>query len=308
MLRIVNKLFPEDYNQALKCGLGRSYGRFRGLNGAALPPLALASTPRYPAILTPTMDLPRAAVAFGAAFVAGAINSVAGGGTLVSFPALIWLGLNSVAANATSTVAIWPGTVGSAWGYRREIRSAEARFLALIVPSLVGGLAGAVLLRYTPTAMLDRMVPFLILFATLLFMVQEPIQRMLKTADAAAHRSTRWLVGGMLFQLCVGLYGGYFGAGIGILMLAALSILGLQDIHEMNSLKVIFGGSVNGIAAAYFIWARMVYWPYVLLMAVAAILGGYFGAGIARRMGQQTVRRIVIAIGLGITLSLLIWK
>jgi uncharacterized protein len=308
MLRIVNKLFPEDYNQALKCGLGRSYGRFRGLNGAALPPLALASTPRYAAILTPTMDLPRAAVAFGAAFVAGAINSVAGGGTLVSFPALIWLGLNSVAANATSTVAIWPGTVGSAWGYRREIRSAEARFLALIVPSLVGGLAGAVLLRYTPTAMLDRMVPFLILFATLLFMVQEPIQRMLKTADAAAHRSTRWLVGGMLFQLCVGLYGGYFGAGIGILMLAALSILGLQDIHEMNSLKVIFGGSVNGIAAAYFIWARMVYWPYVLLMAVAAILGGYFGAGSARRMGQQTVRRIVIAIGLGITLSLLIWK
>ncbi len=247
-------------------------------------------------------------MAFGAAFLAGAINSVAGGGTLVSFPALIWLGLNSVAANATSTVAIWPGTVGSAWGYRRELRSAEARFLALIVPSLIGGLIGAVLLRYTPTATFDSMVPYLILFATLLFMAQEPIQRMLKTAEAGAHRSTRWLVGGMLFQLCVGLYGGYFGAGIGILMLAALSILGLQDIHEMNSLKVIFGGSVNGIAAAYFIWARMVYWPYVLLMAIAAILGGYFGAGTARRMGQQAVRRVVIAIGLGMTLSLLIKK
>jgi hypothetical protein len=104
----------------------------------------------------------------------------------------------------------------------------------------------------------------------------------------------------------VGLYGGYFGAGIGILMLAALSILGLQDIHEMNSLKVIFGGAVNGIAAAYFIWARMVYWPYVVLMAVAAILGGYLGAGTARRLGQQTVRRIVIAIGLGMALSLFI--
>jgi len=258
--------------------------------------------------LTSTLDLPRAAVAFGAAFLAGAINSVAGGGTLVSFPALIWLGLNSVTANATSTVAIWPGTVGSAWGYRREIRTAEARFLALIVPSLVGGFIGALLLRYTPTVMFDHMVPFLILFATLLFMAQEPIQRMLKTADAAAHRSTKWLVGGMFFQLCVGLYGGYFGAGIGILMLAALSILGLQDIHEMNSLKVIFGGSVNGIAAAYFIWARMVYWPYVLLMAVAAILGGYFGAGTARRMGQQAVRRIVIAIGLGMALSLFIGK
>ncbi len=254
------------------------------------------------------MDLPRAAVAFSAAFVAGAINSVAGGGTLVSFPALIWLGLNSVTANATNTVAIWPGTVGSAWAYRREIRSVEPRFLVMILPSLLGGFCGAVLLRYTPTAMFDSMVPFLILFATLLFLVQEPIQRMLRTADAAAHRSTRWLAGGMLFQLCVGLYGGYFGAGIGILMLAALSILGLQDIHEMNSLKVIFGGAVNGIAAVYFIWARMVYWPYVLLMAIAAILGGYLGAGTARRMGQRAVRRIVIAIGLGMALSLFLRK
>jgi len=247
-------------------------------------------------------------VAFSAAFLAGAINSVAGGGTLISFPALIWLGLGSVTANATNTVAIWPGTVGSAWAYRRELRSAEARFLALIAPSLVGGFIGALLLRYTPAAIFDRMVPFLILFATLLFMAQEPIQRVLKTGAAAAHRSMRWLVGGMLFQLCVGLYGGYFGAGIGILMLAALSILGIEDIHQMNSLKVIFGGAVNGIAAIYFIWARMVYLPYVLLMAVAAILGGYLGAGTARRMGQQTVRRIVVAIGLGMALSLFIRK
>src|SRR2546423_7240302 len=102
--------------------------------------------------LTSALDIPHAAVAFGAAFLAGAINSVAGGGTLVSFPALIWLGLNSVAANATSTVAIWPGTVGSAWGYRRELASAEARFRVLIVPSLIGGIAGALLLRWTPPA------------------------------------------------------------------------------------------------------------------------------------------------------------
>jgi uncharacterized protein len=250
------------------------------------------------------LSLPRAAVAFGAAFVAGAINSVAGGGTLVSFPALIWLGLDSVIANATSTVAIWPGTVGSAWSYRREIRSAKTHFLALIAPSLVGGLVGAILLRYTPTAMFDRMVPFLILFATLLFMAQEPVQRLLRTSDASAHRSSRLLLGGMLFQLCVGLYGGYFGAGIGILMLAALSILGLNDIHEMNGLKVILGGSVNGIAAIYFIWSRMVNWPSVLLMAVAAILGGYLGAGIARRLGQRAVRRIVIVVGLGMAISL----
>jgi hypothetical protein len=256
----------------------------------------------------PALDLAHAAVAFGAAFLAGAINSVAGGGTLVSFPALIWLGLNSVTANATSTVAIWPGTVGSMWGYRRELRAAEPRFRVLIVPSLVGGITGALLLRWTPPAFFDRLVPFLILFATLLFMAQEPVQRKLNTADAAAHQSTRWLVGGMLFQLAVAIYGGYFGAGIGILMLAALSVLGLQDIHEMNSLKVVFGGSINGIAAAYFIWARMIYWPYVVIMAVAAVAGGYGGAGAARRIGRTAVRRIVIAIGFGMAVSLFIKK
>jgi uncharacterized membrane protein YfcA len=254
------------------------------------------------------LDFAHAAVAFAAAFLAGAINSVAGGGTLVSFPALIWLGLDSVTANATSTVAIWPGTVGSIWGYRRELRQAEPRFRVLIVPSLVGGIIGALLLRWTPPAIFDRLVPFLILFATLLFMAQEPVQRMLKTADADAHKSTRWLVGALLFQLAVGIYGGYFGAGIGILMLAALSILGLSDIHEMNSLKVVFGGSINGIAAAYFIWAGMVRWQYVLIMAVAAIVGGYGGAGVARKLGRTTVRRIVIAIGFGMAVSLFIKK
>jgi uncharacterized membrane protein YfcA len=253
------------------------------------------------------LDLTHAAVAFGAAFLAGAINSVAGGGTLVSFPVLIWLGLGSVTANATSTVAIWPGTVGSAWGYRRELRDAEPRFRILIVPSLVGGIAGALLLRWTPPAIFDMLVPYLILFATLLFMAQEPVQRRLKT-DGPAHESTRWMVGALLFQLAVGIYGGYFGAGIGILMLAALSILGLHDIHEMNSLKVVFGGTINGVAALYFIWARMVYWPDVLIMAVGAILGGIGGAGTARKIGRTAVRRIVIAIGLGMAVSLFIKK
>jgi len=258
--------------------------------------------------LSATLDLPHAAVAFAAAFLAGAINSVAGGGTLLSFPALIWLGLGSVTANATSTVAIWPGTVGSAWGYRRELRGAEPRFLAMIAPSLTGGLLGAWLLNNTPTSTFDRLVPYLILFATLLFMAQEPIQRAFGTAEAERHRSKGWFAGAMLFQLAVGLYGGYFGAGIGILMLAALSIMGLDDIHEMNSLKVVFGGSVNGIAAAYFIWARMVYWPYVVLMAVAAISGGYGGAGVARKLGRTAVRRIVVAIGFGMAVSLFVKK
>ena len=250
------------------------------------------------------LDFPHAAVAFGAALLAGAINSVAGGGTLVSFPTLIWIGLPSVTANATSTVGIWPAAASSLWGYRREVRESPPRMLALLLPSLIGGIAGALLLRWTPPAIFDALVPFLILFATLLFMAQEPIQRKLKTADAAAHQSTRWLVGAMLFQLFVALYGGYFGAGIGILMLAAMSIMGLTDIHQMNGLKNFFGGSINGVAAIYFIWARMVYWPYVIIMALGAIAGGYAGAGIARKVGRTAVRRIVIAIGFGMAVSL----
>jgi len=151
-------------------------------------------------------------------------------------------------------------------------------------------------------------VPWLILFATLLLTAQEPVQRLLKTAQTERHRTTGWLAGAIAFQFLVGIYGGYFGAGIGILMLAALSILGLSDIHEMNSLKVVFGGTINGIAAIYFIWAGMVYWPDVLIMAVGAIAGGYGGAGVARKLGRTAVRRIVIAIGFGMAISLFIRK
>jgi len=249
-------------------------------------------------------NLLHSAIAFLAAFLAGTINSVAGGGTLVSFPALIWLGLNSVQANATSTVAIWPGSLGGMWGYRRELRTADKGMLALVLPSLVGGIAGALLLHWTRPELFDKLVPYLILFATILFMVQEPIQRKLKTAGGARHKSARWLAGAMCFQLLVALYGGYFGAGIGILMLAALSILGLTDIHQMNGLKNFFALCINGVAAIYFISAHMVDWPYVVIMAVGAITGGYLCAGIARRLGRTVVRRIVIAVGLIMAVSL----
>jgi len=253
-----------------------------------------------------TPELIHSAAAFAAAFVAGAINSVAGGGTLVTFPTLVWLGLPSVVANATSTVAIWPGAVGAMWGYRRELRTAQPYMLALVAPSLIGGITGALLLRFTPSSTFDALVPFLILFATLLFMAQEAIQRFLKTADAPSHKSWRWIAGAMVFELFVGIYGGYFGAGIGILMLAALSILGLTDMHQMNGLKNVFGGCINGVAALYFIFAKMVYWPDVLIMAIAAIVGGYGGAGMARRIGRKAVRRIVVAIGFGMAISLFI--
>jgi uncharacterized membrane protein YfcA len=244
------------------------------------------------------VDSWQALVAFGAAFVAGAMNSVAAGGTLLTFPTLIWLGLPSINANATSTVAIWPGTVGTIWGYRQDLRSLQPRMLALILPSVVGGILGALLLNYTPPAVFDALVPFLILFATLLFMIQEPVQRRLKISHPESHKSTRWLLGAMAFQLFVAIYGGYFGAGIGILMLAALSVLGLTDIHQMNGLKALLGASINGVAALYFILARMVYWPEFVVMVAGAIIGGYGGALIARRIGGTAVRRIVILVGL----------
>lgn len=255
-----------------------------------------------------SLQITHALIAFAAAFAAGSINSVAGGGTLVSFPALIWLGLNSVTANATSTVAIWPGSLGAMWGYRRELRTTRARMLALIVPSLIGGIAGAWLLKVTPPGVFDRLVPFLILFATLLFMAQEAVQRLLNTAEAAKHQSNKWLAGAIVFQLFVALYGGYFGAGIGILMLAALSVLGLTDIHQMNGLKNFFAVCINGVAALYFVASNMVYWPDVLIMALGAIAGGIGGAGMARKLGRTAVRRIVICIGFAMAISLFIKK
>jgi uncharacterized protein len=251
------------------------------------------------------MDLLHGSAAFASAFAAGAINSVAGGGTLLTFPTLVWLGLDSVAANATSTVAIWPGSLGSMWGYRKELRSADRRLLALTVPSLIGGIAGALLLRFTPPSIFDALVPFLILFATVLFMVQETVQRMFKTGETR-HSSARWLAGAMLFQFFVALYGGYFGAGIGILMLAALSILGLTDIHQMNGLKNFFALCINGVAALYFVFAHMVQWPYVLVMVAGAVAGGVGGAGLARRMGRTSVRRVVIGIGFAMAVSLFV--
>ncbi len=234
--------------------------------------------------------------------MAGAINSVAGGGTLVSFPSLIWLGVPSVVANATNTVAMCPGSLGSAYGYRKEIGDAGPRMMALIVPSLLGGIIGAVLLKVTPPGTFDRIVPFLILFATILFLVQEPISRRLKSASPHAHQT----YGAIGFQFLVALYGGYFGAGIGILMLAALGIMGLTDIHQMNGLKNIFAGCINGVAAAYFILTGLVDWRYALVMVVGAIAGGYLGAGAARKLGRKVVRGIVVAVGLAMTANLFV--
>jgi uncharacterized membrane protein YfcA len=216
----------------------------------------------------------------------------------------VWLGLPSVTANATSTVAIWPGTLGGVWGFRRELASADRRLLLFVVPSTIGGLAGALLLQLTPTAVFDRLVPFLILFATVLFAAQGPIQRRFRATVADESRGS-WLLPG-IFQFLVGVYGGYFGAGIGIMMLAALSLMGLTDMFQMNGLKNLFALCINGIAAFYFMAAGMVSWPYALAMAIGAMAGGIAGAGVARRLGQRTVRHLVVAIGVAMAISLML--
>lgn len=248
------------------------------------------------------MDFFHAAVAFSAAFVAGAINSIAGGGTLISFPALVWLGLPSLTANATNTVALWPGSLGGMLGFRKELEHTDRWLLSLVFPSIVGGIAGAMLLRWTAPAIFDLLVPFLILFATLLFMAQQPIQQRLnRGVDSGGRLHVGIAIG---FQFLVALYGGYFGAGIGILMLAALSILGVSDIHRMNALKNFFALCINGVAAVYFAWAGMVSWPDALVMALGATIGGYAGAGAARRLGRVAVRRLVVVLGFTMALAL----
>jgi len=243
------------------------------------------------------------ALAFAAAFVAGAINSVAGGGTLVSVPTLIWLGVPALNANATNAVALWPGSLGGMWGYRRELAGADSRLFALVVPSLAGGLLGAILLHFTPPDVFERLIPALILFATILFMAQEPLQRRFNLTAIHEARS-HWLSWTMVFQLLVGIYGGYFGAGMGIMMLAALSLMGHTDIHQMNGVKNLLSLCINGIAALYLSFTGLVVWGDAAVMAVGAIAGGVAGAGIARRIGRVVVRRIVIGIGFAMALSM----
>ncbi len=245
----------------------------------------------------------------GAGLVAGAMNAVAGGGTLITFPTLIWTGLSAISANATNTVALVPGALAGAWGYRREMREGKRQYYWLLLPSSLGGLLGGILLRYTPPATFAALVPWLILFAVVLFACQEPIQRSLRKGRPLlpeADTSRQWLLMALGTQFLTGIYGGYFGAGMGIMMLATLSVLGFANIHHMNGMKNLLGMTINLVAALYFIFVGLVHWPEALVMAVGAIVGGYGGAGLARKLGAKFVRWTVIIIGVGMAISLLL--
>ena len=251
-------------------------------------------------------DLPHLLGAFVVAFVVGAINSVAGGGTLISFPMLVALGLPPVVANATNTVGIWPGSLGSMWGFRREMRGLNPRIRWLLIPALAGGGAGALLLLYTPAATFEHLVPILILLATVLFMVQGPAQRALGSVSAARHAGGGWLAAAILVQLAVAVYGGYFGAGMSIMMLSILGLLGMTDILQMSATTSLLACAVNGVAGILFLCFGLVSVPFALVMAAGSLAGGYGGAGIARRIGRPAVRRFVIAVGLTITTVLVV--
>ena len=260
-----------------------------------------------------------------AAAAGGAVNAIAGGGTLITFPTLLALGIPPIIANATSTVALWPGTVGSMWGYRRELEGARAWAVRFAIPSLAGGILGAVLLLRTSSERFSMLVPFLVLGATGLFILQGPLSAFLKsrktaavtpgntapTAQAAALRSSATdlappAVPLLVYQFVVSIYGGYFGAGMGILMLAALGFMGLVNIHQMNGLKNWGGLCINVVAVAIFAASGVVSWWIAAVMAVGAAVGGYAGSGLAQRVEQQTVRRLIIAIGLASGIWLLV--
>ena len=246
-----------------------------------------------------------------AAAAGAAMNAVAGGGTLVTFPALVALGVPMVTANATSTVALWPGTMTSLWGYRGELRGARRWAAVFAVPSFIGGIIGAVLLLITPEQRFAAIVPWLILGATALFLAQGPLLRRFR--EAAPARSLEDADGSLLppslpflfYQLLVGIYGGYFGAGAGILMLAAFGLMGLTNIHQMNGLKNWSGGVMNLVAVVIFAASGIVDWPIALAMAVGATLGGVSGSLLAQRVGQTWVRRAIVTIGLGSGLAML---
>lgn len=240
------------------------------------------------------------------AFVAGAMNSVAGGGTLLTFPALTAV-VSPAVANATSTVALLPGSFAGALGYRRELWDCRRFVFRMLVPSLVGGGFGAWLVVKNQRAFAS-LVPWLILTAAVLFAIQAPLARWLKRRAATtnaqpgeARGPLQWAV--MVFQLLIAIYGGYFGAGIGILMLSALGLMGMGDIHRMNAVKTFLAAIINTATVAVFLSAgdRLVRWDLAWPMVVSSIVGGYCGARVARRLPAHYVRYAVVVIGFSLS-------
>lgn len=241
---------------------------------------------------------------FFAAMLGGALNAVAGGGSFLAFPSLLFTGVPPVPANATNTVALWTGLAFSGGAFRHHLNVRRLVLVSLISVSVVGGVVGAVLLLRTPAHTFLRILPWLMLSATLLFIVGPrfgPALPRSGNASVTHDAGARAIIAATFFQLLVAIYGGYFGGGMGFVILAMLTAFGMSDIHEMNALKTVLSSATNGVAVTVFIVKHAVYWPQALVMIFGAALGGYFGAHYSLRLPQLWVRWFVIAVGAGMT-------
>ena len=244
-------------------------------------------------------------------FAAGAVNSLAGGGTFFSFPALMAAGLPPVVANASNSVALWPGSLTAAWAYRKELASYRRYLIPMGLASLIGGAAGGMLLLAAGDARFSALIPWLLAFATALFAFSPQLSAALKLLRPAARTKQDHPAAGSdhdggspvnwLAQLLVAVYGGFFGAGMGILMMASLAIAGHEDVHHINAIKNLLGAIIYSVTVITFVVAGAVSWSHTLVMLVAASVGGYAGARMARNMHGPALRRIVIAVGCALT-------
>ncbi len=252
------------------------------------------------------MDLHTIIFLFFAGVLGGALNAVAGGGSFIAFPALMFSGVAPIQANATNAVALWVGVTASSGAYRKHLDISRRVMIPLAVTSVIGGIVGAFLLLRTPAHTFLEILPWLMLGATLLFVFGGRLARGSKSG--LAHDASRTAIAvAALFELVVAVYGGYFGGGVGIANLAMLAALGMTDIHAMNALKVVLGGIINGIAVVTFTLAGAVAWKPGFVMIAGAIVGGYFGAHYAQKLPQSWIRAFVIAVGTGMTIYFF-WK
>ena len=231
-----------------------------------------------------------------ASFIAGIINSIAGGGSFLTFPALVFTGVPTIAANATSAVAVFPGYLSGALGFSKELKEyPKSKFLLLITLSIMGGIGGSLLLLITPASVFSYIIPWLLGFATLLFAFGDFVAKWAKKNS----NSNGFL--GNLTTLIVCIYGGYFNGGLGIILLALFSTLGMRDIHLMNGLKNIMSFALSAASVVTFAIAGIVFWQQAIIMMIAATIGGYFGVVVARKLSKDTIRMIIVIIGLIMT-------
>lgn len=235
-------------------------------------------------------------VIIAAGYIAGTVNSIAGGGTFFTFPALVWVGIPPIAANASSTLAVLPGYFSAALGFRHDLQRIDRAQLArALLVALAGGLAGGILLLVSPARLFAAIVPFLLLAATLVFTFQATILAVIRRN--ALHIAP-FGIGGLA---AVSIYGGYFNGGLGIIMLALFSLWGMTDIAAMNGLKSVLSVVISAISALAFIFAGLIHWPEVIAMALAAIAGGYTGARVSRRLPRGVLRLAIAAIGFSLS-------